>query len=226
MDTKLGRSVITAAVASLIDAGISLAAGQEVLPAQRGTQPRTNRLYVFDCGTLHIANLGRFRLTKEDVPTSDLSVPCFLVVNPKGTLVWDAGAIPDTAWKPTGSAVQHHLVLPDSQQRDLTLRKALRAQLAEIGYAPGDVTYLALSHYHYDHTANANMFSDATWLVRPAAMTDVREARTALEALLAEAAGIPVMVSMTFERRKRGWFTIMGDPLVESLRTLVAEKLA
>lgn len=54
-------------------------------------------------------------------------------------------------------------------------------------------------------------------------MTDLREARTALEALLAEAAGMPVMVSMTFERRKRGWFTIMGDPLVESLRTLVAD---
>jgi glyoxylase-like metal-dependent hydrolase (beta-lactamase superfamily II) len=26
--------------------------------------------------------------------------------------------------------------------------------------------YLALSHYHYDHTANANQFANATWLVR------------------------------------------------------------
>ena len=29
-----------------------------------------------------------------------------------------------------------------------------------------DVTHLALSHYHWDHTANANAFAGATWLVR------------------------------------------------------------
>jgi N-acyl homoserine lactone hydrolase len=28
------------------------------------------------------------------------------------------------------------------------------------------VTHLALSHYHWDHTANANAFAGATWLVR------------------------------------------------------------
>jgi len=42
----------------------------------------------------------------------------------------------------------------------------LKAQLAEVGYLPADITYLALSHYHYDHTANANEFAGATWLVR------------------------------------------------------------
>ena len=40
------------------------------------------------------------------------------------------------------------------------------AQLSEVGYGPGDITYLAFSHYHYDHTANANAFAAATWLVR------------------------------------------------------------
>lgn len=54
-------------------------------------------------------------------------------------------------------------------------------------------------------------------------MTDLREARIALEALLTEAGGIAVLVSMTFERKKRGYFTIMGDPLVQSLRTLVSD---
>jgi glyoxylase-like metal-dependent hydrolase (beta-lactamase superfamily II) len=38
--------------------------------------------------------------------------------------------------------------------------------LAEVGYPPSDITYLALSHYHYDHTANANEFPASTWLVR------------------------------------------------------------
>ena len=38
--------------------------------------------------------------------------------------------------------------------------------MAEVGYSPSDITYLALSHYHYDHTANANEFAASTWLVR------------------------------------------------------------
>jgi glyoxylase-like metal-dependent hydrolase (beta-lactamase superfamily II) len=42
----------------------------------------------------------------------------------------------------------------------------LTVQLADVGYYPSDITYLALSHYHYDHTANTNEFAGATWLVR------------------------------------------------------------
>ena len=130
--------------------------------------PPSIRLYVFDCGTLHITDLGRFQLKKEEVATSDLSVACFLIAHPKGTLIWDTGAVPDTAWKPTGTAVTQHVVLPDSQERDVTMIRPLMVQLAEVGYAPSDITYLALSHYHYDHTANANEFAGATWLVRQA----------------------------------------------------------
>ncbi len=54
-------------------------------------------------------------------------------------------------------------------------------------------------------------------------MSDVREARTALQALLSAAPNIPVMVSMTFEKKKRGFFTVMGDPLVVSLNGLASE---
>jgi len=97
----------------------------------------------------------------EEVATSDLSVACFLVAHPKGTLIWDTGAIPDADWKPTGGAVARHVTLPDSPQRDVAMIKPLKAQLADIGYLPADVTYLALSHYHYDHTANANALERA-----------------------------------------------------------------
>ena len=96
------------------------------------------RLYVIDCGTLHIADMGRFQLKKDEVATTDLSVACFLVVHPKGTLIWDTGAVPDASWKPTGSSVTQHIVLPDAQQRDVTMVKSLRAQLAELGYSPSD----------------------------------------------------------------------------------------
>jgi glyoxylase-like metal-dependent hydrolase (beta-lactamase superfamily II) len=38
--------------------------------------------------------------------------------------------------------------------------------MAAVGYAPSDITYLSMSHYHGDHVANANSFASATWLVR------------------------------------------------------------
>ena len=46
------------------------------------------------------------------------------------------------------------------------MRKRLDTQLVEAGYAPKDIEYVAFSHYHYDHTANANAFAGSTWLAR------------------------------------------------------------
>jgi len=42
----------------------------------------------------------------------------------------------------------------------------LLPQLAAIGYKPADITYLALSHYHGDHVANAAQFAGSTWIVQ------------------------------------------------------------
>jgi glyoxylase-like metal-dependent hydrolase (beta-lactamase superfamily II) len=161
------RILIVVLIAALVSTIIARGAEQATPPSARHAQPpKSVRLYLLDCGTLHIADTGRFGLKPEEVTTSDLSVPCFLIVHPKGTLIWDTGAVPDTDWKATGAAVTHHILLPDSQERDVTIVKPLKEQLAEVGYAPSDITYVALSHYHYDHTANANAFAAATWLVR------------------------------------------------------------
>ena len=48
----------------------------------------------------------------------------------------------------------------------VAIRTPLKTQLAAAGYAPRDITYFAVSHYHWDHVANANDFAGATWLVR------------------------------------------------------------
>ena len=135
------------------------------LVACSGQHTGAVRLYVLDGGTLHVSDPSRFQLRKEDVAETNFSVACYLIAHPKGVLLWDACAVPDSEWTPTGSPVKHHLVLPDAQERDITLVKPMAAQLAEAGYPPSSVTHFALSHYHYDHTANANMFAKATWLV-------------------------------------------------------------
>ncbi len=111
--------------------------------------PVSLRLYVFDCGTLHIADPGRFSLTMDEVSTLELSVPCYLIEHPDGTLLWDAGLSDSLA---EGS--------PHTQANGTvtTVTATLRAQLEELGYQPADITYLALSHLHYDHAGNANAF--------------------------------------------------------------------
>jgi glyoxylase-like metal-dependent hydrolase (beta-lactamase superfamily II) len=115
------------------------------------------RLYVFDCGNLRVADPGRFSLAMDEVSTLDLSVPCYLIEHPGGTLLWDAGLSDSLA---EGS--------PHTQENGTvtTVTATLAAQLEEIGVSPADVDYLALSHLHYDHAGNANMFAGSTWLVQ------------------------------------------------------------
>lgn len=132
---------------------------------RRAPAPQTVRLYVLDGGTLE-SDPARYRLTREEVSAVPLAVTAFLIAHPTGTLMWDTGAIADDSWTPTGRAVPRRLVLSNGQERRVTLRTTMKAQLAAIGYAPTDITYLALSHYHWDHTANANQFVKSTWLAR------------------------------------------------------------
>jgi glyoxylase-like metal-dependent hydrolase (beta-lactamase superfamily II) len=134
--------------------------------AQRPAPPGL-RLYVFDCGSLASADMSRYRLAPSEVATTMMSVSCFLVAHPRGTLMWDVGAVPDAAWTPTGRPDLQHVALPDGQTREVTMTSRLIPQLAAAGFTPDAVTHLALSHYHWDHTANANLFAHATWLVRP-----------------------------------------------------------
>ena len=119
--------------------------------------PKSVRLYVFNCGSLNIADPERFRFTKAELATTNMSVACFLIVHPKGTLMWDVGAVPDSALKPGQKSATEGYA---------TITETLRSQLEKTGYEPSDIQYLAFSHYHYDHIANANMFAGATWLVR------------------------------------------------------------
>jgi N-acyl homoserine lactone hydrolase len=128
-----------------------LAAGLLPLGAQTKAKPVSSmRLYVFDCGHIKAMPVTTFGFKEGEVPTRDFIVTCYLVVHPKGTLMWDTGLTPDNALK------------PDSGVRPL------KTQLSESGYAPADITYLAMSHYHSDHTANANDFASATWIVQKA----------------------------------------------------------
>ncbi|MBZ5575660.1 MAG: N-acyl homoserine lactonase family protein [Acidobacteriia bacterium] len=125
------------------------------LAAAQPKPPSSVRLYVFDCG--HLVSGNPKALLDRGVTTTDMSVLAYLIVHPRGTLLWDTGVIPDELIKPEGTT-----------EARATVHTTLRGQFAAIGYQPSDITYLALSHYHYDHSANANEFAGSTWLVHQA----------------------------------------------------------
>jgi N-acyl homoserine lactone hydrolase len=139
----------------------ALLAAAAILPGQtrKPAPPKTPRLYIFDCGSIKGLSPAAFGFTKEQLATTDFAVTCYLIVHPKGTLMWDVGVIPDSAFKGDGAPVT---------QGVSTANKPLKPQLAAIGYTPADINYLAMSHYHSDHTANANDFAGATWIVEQA----------------------------------------------------------
>jgi N-acyl homoserine lactone hydrolase len=142
---------------------IALAAGplfaQQAAVHHAPKLPKSLRLYVFDCGVLNIPDAAMFGFKKEEIAVLEMAVPCYLVAHPKGTLMWDVGVIPDSDFKPDGRPVTQGMS---------TVTKPLKPQLAAIGYDPEDIKYIAFSHYHSDHTANANMFAGSTWLVEQA----------------------------------------------------------
>ncbi len=136
----------------------AVALGRAPVAAERAAAPPPSvRLYIFNCGVIKGLDPALFGFKKEEVSATEFFVPCYLVAHPKGTLMWDVGVIPDSAFGADGKPVT---------QGVSTVAHPLKPQLAAAGYRPADITYLAFSHYHSDHTANANDFAGATWLVR------------------------------------------------------------
>jgi glyoxylase-like metal-dependent hydrolase (beta-lactamase superfamily II) len=134
----------------------AMALAMPAIAQRRATPPKSVRLYVFDCGSIKGLDPAIFHFKKEELAGVDFIVPCYLIAHPKGTLMWDVGVIPDSAFKADGAPVTQGIS---------TVTKPLLPQLAAVGYTPADITYLGLSHYHSDHTANANSFAGSTWLV-------------------------------------------------------------
>jgi N-acyl homoserine lactone hydrolase len=143
-----------------------LAAATVNAQGNAGKAVTSPRIYVFDGGVL-ASETARYRLTDADVDEVSLSVASFLIVHPRGVLLWDAGAVADHE-RSGDVGFEQRLVRRDGAERFVKLGKTLTSQLAAAGYKPSDVTYLALSHYHWDHTADANMFAGAQWLVSKA----------------------------------------------------------
>jgi N-acyl homoserine lactone hydrolase len=137
-----------------IAAALALAA-----PLTQAANPEVKslRVYAFDCGTVTVSDISVFNgvdKNKEKVLTDS----CYLIAHPKGTLMWDTGFSDKLATMPDGhkiNAVFH-----------ARLKKSLADQFKSIGYNMDDVTYLGISHMHFDHIGNVGLFPKATLLMQ------------------------------------------------------------
>lgn len=112
-------------------------------------------LYRLDCGSIRVKNLDEFSDTYLYVgQMKTLTASCYLVRDGKQILLWDTGldgALAGTS-KDDGGYVN-------------SLQQKIIPQLAQIGVKPEDVTFVGLSHYHFDHIGQAADFPAATLLV-------------------------------------------------------------
>jgi glyoxylase-like metal-dependent hydrolase (beta-lactamase superfamily II) len=128
----------------------------ELPPAPKVSSPR---LYVFDCGTLIYNKPEDYNLKREEVRDTNMGVTCYLVVHPRGILLYDTGLNDRLVGRPL-----YENVLEGYGQLKF---QSLAGQLADIGLTAANIDYLVLSHYHWDHVGNAGDFAGATWLVYP-----------------------------------------------------------
>ena len=145
------RLVAAAALTAVVSFG---AAAQS-----SNTPPATPRIYIFDNGAIRGLDPALFNFTRDELAEVDFVNISYLIVHPRGALIFDTGAVPDSEFPADGSPVTEGI---------MSATQPLKPQLAAAGFTPSDVTHFALSHYHSDHTANANEFAAATWIVQKA----------------------------------------------------------
>jgi glyoxylase-like metal-dependent hydrolase (beta-lactamase superfamily II) len=94
-----------------------------------------------------------------------MSCPVYLIVHPRGTLLFDTGLGDRYAGRPFNEAVLGDLPGPPPMASFVLVTKTVKSQLEAIGYPASKIDYLALSHPHVDHIGNANDFAGSTFLV-------------------------------------------------------------
>lgn len=122
-------------------------------------RPDWMKLYTFDCGRITVADKDIYSDGGEyEGQSVDLVVPCFLIRHPRGDLMWETG-IPDTLVGRPGGFTSGIFTYYGE--------RTVESQLAQIGVTPEEIEYVALSHWHSDHSGNANLFAGSTWIVNP-----------------------------------------------------------
>ncbi len=132
-----------------------VAAQTSSAPQEDGAGVSLHRLY---CGDVHVSDLNAFSDTEAYTgQEKDLTVSCYVIQYGDKILLWDTGLSESIADMEGGVS---------SPPFTLTVQSKITDELKKIGLTPADITHVGLSHAHFDHAGNVNLFTDATLLIQ------------------------------------------------------------
>ncbi len=123
-----------------------------------------HRLY---CGDIHVSVLNAFSDT--DAYTGqekNLTVSCYVIKKGDDILLWDTGLSETIADKESGIS---------NPPFTLTVTSKITDELAKIDLKPEDITHVGISHAHFDHTGNANLFTNAKLIIQKAELDTLKD---------------------------------------------------
>ena len=126
--------------------------------------PSDLKVHVLDCGAMHcdltwlLLKPGRSikPRAERNAPAEWYECPthAVLVDTPEGKLLWDTSCPRDweTRWEPTG--LQEFFPYDE-----VTEEQYLDRQLGALGVSPEQLSYVVMSHLHFDHAGNVRTFA-------------------------------------------------------------------
>ena len=163
------------------------------------------KLYTIDCGRIDVANFAGFSDTGDyDNKSVQFVDPCFLIIHPQGTLLWDTGLSDSLINKPKTSSAYR-----------LTKSVSLLNSLKKIGLKPSDIKYVSVSHSHFDHVGNLNQFSQSTWILQKAELKYAQTHPNSFVINLTELSNWKTAHKMMIS----GDYDVFGDDTVKILNT-------
>ena len=93
--------------------------------------PAMPRIYVFENGAIKGLDVALFNFKREELKEVDFVDASYLIVHPRGTLMFDSGTVPDNQFKGDGKPVVEGVI---------SATQPLLPQLASTGYGVGDIS--------------------------------------------------------------------------------------
>ncbi|MFT6153854.1 MAG: glyoxylase-like metal-dependent hydrolase (beta-lactamase superfamily II), partial [Bermanella sp.] len=121
------------------------------------SQPAPLTLQVFECGEITVHDISLFSPGVDVDETKSLVDSCYLIQHPKGHMIWDTGIT---------DAVGEKGVDVFGGKLTLKVMNPLADQLTAINLNPTDIQFMGISHFHGDHTGNANLFTNASLFIQ------------------------------------------------------------
>jgi len=127
------------------------------------------KIFALCGGYLELARESMIR----DAPAARWTVPieCFLIVHPRGRLLFDTGLHCETMTNMLGRYGEERARRFGVHSR---AGDDVVSQLARLGLTPADVSFVANSHWHFDHCGGNEFFPEATILVQKCEMDAAR----------------------------------------------------